>query len=226
MVNRNVRVFELDPSDLMLHVYKPLLKAKGLSGRGETRVSRKIREAIRDVLRDTVKDAFRDGSAPYRTGRGQRAMLGGIRAFGTTFGTLRGHIIGPGYMAAHEQGATIRPRKAKALAIPLPAALRPDGTPKLPGPRSWKNVVNSFIFKSKKTGRAYIAYKNADGKLTLLYSLVEEAQLSKYKGFISRSWEKQKPELLAAIGQAMFYEMGQVDLLSLARVTYKGRSKS
>lgn len=222
----NTRVFEADLSGVVSSVYGPLLKAKGISGRGQSRVARSMRAAIKQALLGTVIRAYRDGSAPYRTGRSRRALLGGVRAFGTSFASLRGHLIGPEYIAAHEEGATIYPKRSRALAIPLPPALRPDGTPKLPGPRSWSNTQKTFIYKSKKTGQAYIAYKAASGRLTLLYALVDSVTLSKHKGFLSRSWDREKPQLIEALGNAILFEMGQVDLLSLARVTYRGRRPS
>ena len=51
-----------------------------------------------------------------------------------------------GEAAVHEHGATIRPRRAKYLAIPLPAALSSRGT-LLRRPRKWKNT---FVAKSRK----------------------------------------------------------------------------
>lgn len=220
---KNVRVFEADLSGVVPGIYAPLLGARGVSGRAQGRIARTVREAIRKALLDTVIDAYRDGSAPYRTGNARNVMRYGVRAFGQTFTGLRGHIIGPDYIAAHENGATILPKKAKALAIPLPAAQRPDGSPKLPGPRSWRNIRRTFIYKSRKTGKAYIAFKGASGRLTLLYVLVDSVTLSKYSGFLARSWERQIPDIVEALGNALFFEMSQVDLLSLARVTYKGR---
>lgn len=221
----STRVFEADLSGVVSAIYSPLLKAKGLSGRGETRVARQVRGAIRQALLETVIRAYRDGSAPYRTGRSRRALLGGVRAFGVSFATLRGHLVGPAYIRAHEEGATITPKRARALAVPLPPALRADGTPKLPGPRSWSNTQRTFIYKSKKTGNAYIAYKNAGGTLTLLYVLVDSVTLSKHAGFLSRSWEIEKFQIIEALGRAILFEMSQVDLLSLARVTHRGRRK-
>jgi len=222
-MSRNVRVFEADLSDTVTAAYRPLLVAKGLSGRGELRIVRRVRAAVKQALLDTLVRAYRDGSAPYRTGRSRRIMFSGIRVFGTTFASLRGHIIGPDYIRAHNEGAVIEPKRAKALAIPLPPAMRADGTPKLPGPRSWRNVQRTFIYKSRKTGQGYIAYKAQSGKLTLLYALVESAQLSKYEGFLDNSWNFEKFQIIETLGAAILFEMGRVDLLDLARVTYRGR---
>ncbi len=222
MVN-NVRVFEADLSEVASRIYGPLLAAKGISGRAQGRIARTVREELREVLKEMVRLAYLDGSAPNRTGRARRTMLQGSRAYGTTVNTLRGHIIGPDYIRAHEEGATIRPKRAKALTVPLPPALRPDGSPKLPGPRSWSNVLNTFIYRSRRTGQAYIAYKNTAGQLTLLYVLVDSVTLSKHKGFLAAKWDLSKPDVMQAFGRAMLFEMSRVDLLALARVTHRGR---
>jgi hypothetical protein len=104
----------------------------------------------------------------------------------------------------------------------MEAAKRPDGTPKLPGPRSWRNIQKTFIFRSKKTQQAYIAYKRPGGGLTVLYVLVDEFTLTKHTGKLIRAWDLEKPSLVEALGRAMLFEMGTVDLLGLARVTYRG----
>lgn len=200
---RNVRVFEVELSDAVASIYRPLLRAQGISGRAETRISRKVREELRSALKDMLVRSYADGSAPFRTGRSRQIMFNGIRAFGANFNSLRGYIVGPDYIRAHNEGATITPKRSRALTIPLPAAQRADGSPKLPSARSWQNVLRTFIYKSKRTGQAYIAYKNSAGELTLLYLLVDEAQLRKYQGFLDRAWDLQKPDILQAFGQAL-----------------------
>ena len=217
---RAVVVFSPDIQSAVNTAYGPLLKASGLSRRAHVRVARKLRKELRTLLHDAILSAYRDGSMPYRTGRGLRSLLGGIRVYGTHILDLRAFVKGPVYLTAHERGATIRPRRAQALTIPLPAALRPDGTPKLPGPRSWRNVRRTFIYVSKKTGRAYIAYGNG-GKLTLLYFLVDEAVLRQHKGFLRDAWNKQSPRFIEALGAAMLFEMRHLDLAKLAGIKYR-----
>lgn len=221
----NVRVFEADLGVVSASIYAPLLAAKGISGRANGRIARAVRIELQKVLREMLVRSYIDGSAPSRTGRSRNIMLNGVRAFGSSVGTLRGHIIGPDYIRAHNEGALITPKSARALTIPLPAAQRPDGSPKLPGPRSWSNIARTFIYKSKNTGQAYIAYKNQAGGLTLLYLLVDSAQLSKYSGYLDKQWDISKPNIMAAFGRAMLFEMSRVDLLSMARVTYRGRGR-
>lgn len=169
-----------------------------LTRRVETVMARDMRAVLATAFINVINDAKRDGSLPTRTGNAYRKLLAGGRVFGTTFASIRGHILGPDYIVAHQRGTLIVPKEAEQLAIPLPAALRPDGTPKLPGPRSWM-MHGSFVFKSKKTGRGYIA-RNVGGRLELLYSFVDEAQLRKHKGFIDRPWSKQLIKLYTAFG--------------------------
>lgn len=221
----NVRVFDVDLSDVTGRILSPLAAAQGLSGRARGRISEKVRDELRIVLREMLVRAYLDGSAPNRTGRSRSIMLRGIRTFGGRGTQVRGHIIGPDFIRAHNEGATITPKRAKALAIPLPPAQRPDGTPKLPGPRSWSNIVKTFIFKSKKTGQAYIAYKNMGGSLVLLYMLVDKVVLKKHSGFLDRQWDISKPSIMEVLGQAMLVEFARVDLLRLARVTTGGRGR-
>jgi len=184
------------------------LSANPLTRRLENRMSVSMRLAILDALRDTVIASKARGTMPFRTGRGYAKMLAGGRAFGSVFRDLRGHIVGPAYMAGHEQGAKITPKRGSSLAIPLAPALRPDGTPKLPGPRSWK-LHGSFVFKAK-SGRKFIARK-AGGVLIFLYVLVDFVQLSKHKGFISKEWERQLPKLYDSFGKIFLQAIQGID---------------
>lgn len=219
MVN-TVRVLDADISNELVRAYAPLIRAVGISIRANNRIARKTREALRDALHETIVKAYIDGSAPHRTGRSRSAMLRGVRAFGSRISNVRGYILGPSYIKAHEDGATITPKNAKALAIPLPAAQRPDGSPKLPGPRSWQNVQKTFIYKSKRTGNAYIAYKDGDS-MVLLYVLVDQVTLSKHKGFLSASFDLRKPDVMEAFGRAMLFEMSLVNLGAIAGLSPK-----
>ena len=218
---RNVRVFEVDLGGFIANVFGSLRRA-AFSGRAEARMAVRMREELQSILTRVISDAIADGSFPFRTGRSAAKLYSGVRVYGTAFNNLKGHIIGPNYILRLEEGGTIYPVESEMLAIPLFSALRPDGTPKLPGPRSWGNIRKTFVYKSKKTGRAYIAYKGADKRLVILYVLVEEVEI-KARRFLRKSWERLKPELMAAFGQIMLAEISRVDLLSLSRVTYKGR---
>jgi len=221
---RNVRVFEVDVGGAILSVFGSL-RRQAVTRRSETAMARRFREKLRDMLTQIVLDAQADGSFPIRTGRAFNITRTGARAFGQTFNSMRGHIIGPDYLLKQEEGGTIRPRSARALTIPLAAALRPDGTPKLPGPRSWQNVRDTFIYTSRRTKRSYIAYEGQGGRLVLLYVLVDSVTFEA-KEFLANAWDKRRSQLMAEFGEIMLAELSQIDLLALARVTHSGKGRS
>lgn len=223
----NVRVIEAELGGLTSRTYGPMRRAKGISGRAERRIAVATREALRTALQNLITRVYLDGSAPRsRSGKARRIMSGGVRAFGTRLEGIRGHIIGPDYIRAQEEGARITPKSARALAIPLPPAQRPDGTPKLPGPRSWQNIRKTFLWKSKRTNQMYIVYQAPDGEsLVFLYALVDEVELGKYKDFLRNGWLKERDIVFEAFGQAMLFEMSRVNLGRLARVTTGGRRR-
>jgi hypothetical protein len=65
---------------------------------------------------------------------------------GTTFGDLTGYISAAFPGIVHEFGATIRPKTAKYLTVPLPAALDANGIPLKKSARDWENT---FVARSK-----------------------------------------------------------------------------
>ena len=84
-----------------------------------------------------------------------------------------------GIANVHERGATITPKRAKYLTIPLPAALTKRGTPIKPNARAWKNT---FILKSKK-GNLLIMQKKGKGDMVPLYVLKKSVKIPKRLGF-------------------------------------------
>lgn len=213
-----VKVFTVDVSAATERAFGRLRKAKGFSGRAQQRMAQAMREAIERRLENVIEDSF-----PVRTGRSKRSS--NARAFGTSFSGLRGQIIGPANIKALNDGAEINPQEGEYLAVPFGEALRPDGTPKLPGPLSWKNIKKTFIYKSKKTGELYVAYKRGDGDdatVVCLYVLLEMATVLPRR-FMDKAWRSQGPALGREFGNIMVSEISRVDLLTLSRVTYKGR---
>lgn len=116
-------------------------------------LSRELRTFLMGIVAELVR---RHGSGwpagtttttlSHRSGRMIESLQQGVAVSGTTLGTLTGTIRATDYARAHEYGAVIRARSSMFLAIPLPAALNADGTPKLPSPRMWRNT---FVAKSK-----------------------------------------------------------------------------
>jgi hypothetical protein len=225
MAKGKTTVFEPNIGTTIARIARP---AK-ISGAAEARIMRQVRGELDGILKKVVVEAFTlPGGFGIQTKSAFNSMrYTGVRVFGTTFNTLRGHILGPYYIRRMEEGGTIEPRNAMALAIPMPAALRPDGTPKLPGPRSWLNIKKTFIWVKKSTGRAFIVYKNPKGSqyaMTFLYVLVEEAEVRQNPA-LGRAWDRNKGDLIQTLGRAMTLEFGTTDYLSLAKLTYKGRKK-
>lgn len=80
-------------------------------------------------------------------------------------------------LAMSEFGGTIKAKGKKYLAIPLPAALKADGTPKRKSARHWKSAR---VIKSK-TGNLVIVDQR-HGRLIPLYVLRRKARIPKRLG--------------------------------------------
>jgi hypothetical protein len=83
-----------------------------------------------------------------------------------------GFIGGMSYLKTHEFGGVLRPVRASALTVPLPPALKADGTPKRESARHWPNT---FIYTSKN-GHRLIAHL-VDDQLENLYVLKDEVRI-------------------------------------------------
>lgn len=208
MVSPLVRLLEIDTAILGRSI-SAAINASGISKRAEGRIADATKDAMRKAYVKMLLDAFADGGV--RTGNARNIMRASIRVFGSrNISNIRGYVLGPSYIQAQNDGAKILPKKSKALAIPLDAALRPDGSPKLPGPRSWANIRRTFIYKSKRNNRAYIAYNNGpDGRLVLLYALVDSVQLSSNKGFLDRAFATHVPDVANAFAEAFVIELAR-----------------
>ena len=162
--------------------------------------------AYKEWLTEVAMVAARD--FPVRSGRGQRALQSSARVTGgRTFESIRGYFLVDSRIAVPEYGATVLPRNAKKLALPLPAALRADGSPKRLGPNSWRSL-GTFIYKSKKTSQLYIAYRNKKG-LVLLYILVDRATIPG-KRYIRSAFDRELPKLYAAFYAILEKQIEQV----------------
>lgn len=81
-----------------------------------------------------------------RTGAGANALANAFTR--TRRGMIEGVISLPFHMVQQEFGAVITAKRSY-LSIPLPAALKPDGTPKKRSAREWRNT---FVVKGKRGG--------------------------------------------------------------------------
>lgn len=81
-----------------------------------------------------------------RSGQGLDDILASITSKGNRDG-VEASIAARGYMAIHETGGTITPKRSKYLTIPLPAALDKRGMPIHSSARDWPNT---FVQRSKR----------------------------------------------------------------------------
>jgi hypothetical protein len=163
-----------------------------------------------------LADVARVTSMRYakRSGKSAAEIYSSARVRGgNRLDSIRGYFLVSPAIAANEYGAIITPKDAQALAIPLPAALYPNGMPKRRGPNSWRNL-GTFIYKSKKTGKAYIAYRRKEApkgeyKLVLLYVLVDRAEI-KPKRTLRNTYDEMTPKLYAQWADILKEEIDKV----------------
>lgn len=155
-----------------------------------------VRSVLERYMRGVVKSVQDRTSRAYPSGTSRAGAFPGTlsRRSGTLYASLspeRIKVTGKGaddiavsftltgIAVVHENGATITPKRAKYLTIPLPAALNANGTPKLPNARAWKDT---FIIKSKK-GNLLIVQKSGRNGITPLYVLKKSVTIPKRLAF-------------------------------------------
>jgi hypothetical protein len=142
-----------------------------------------ISEELRSYL-DSVAEALatRHGKAwpggtsantlSKRSGHLIEAISESVKVEGTTIATVSGTIAIPANRAIHEKGGVLKPKQAKYLTIPLPAALDSKGIPLKKSAKDWENT---FIIKSK-AGNLLIVQKQGI-QLVPLYVLKTEVYI-------------------------------------------------
>jgi hypothetical protein len=133
-----------------------------------------------------------------RSGRGLQSIVESIKVTGDKPSDIQGHIGGVFYLRTQEFGATIRPKKAKYLAVPLPSALNENGVPLRPGPRDWENT---FV-KMSKSGHLMI-FRKLGKDIIPLYILLKEVTIPPRLGM--------RDTLNAGMGA--FVDMAMADML-------------
>lgn len=120
-------------------------------------------EGIAEAMAQRHGNPWPGGTSPttlsVRSGEGIQSIRDSVKVIGSTLNDLQGEIGAKFPMSVHEEGATITPKKAKFLTIPLPAALNANGTPKKASARDWDNTFvarskagNLIIFRKEGTG--------------------------------------------------------------------------
>jgi|GEM_PF-3168942 hypothetical protein len=132
------------------------------------------------------------GGLQSRSGTGVEALQNGLTR--RKNGAVEGVIAVPFYMSLQEFGGTIR-ASGRHLAVPLPAALNPDGTAKKMGPRSWHNAT---VIQSKR-GNLLIVLRQGR-KLVPLYVLKKAVRIPPRLG-LAKEMKRQAPALQKDIVQ-------------------------
>jgi len=132
-----------------------------------------LRQFLDDVAQAMVErhsNPWPSGTTPQtlskRSGKLLQSIVSSVNVRGTTFTTIQGFIGGSHIARVQEFGATITPKRAKFLTVPLPAALNENGTPKKQKARDWKNT---FVAKSK--AGSLIIFQKRGASIIPLYVL-------------------------------------------------------
>lgn len=133
-----------------------------------------------------------------RSGGLYRALLSSYDVrHGSKIESVVGEIALPKKYVVHETGAIITPKKAKYLTIPLPAAMRANGTPIKPSARDWDNT---FVAKSKK-GNLLIFRKTTSG-IVPLYALKKQVKIPPRLGLVN-TMQARLPAMIDRMFEAM-----------------------
>lgn len=179
----------------------------------ESRLVPELKIALGNFVEDVITQTFATTSIKSRTGKMKKSVEEGYRVYGSKISNIRAVYRALPYVLAHEYGAIIRPTRARVLTVPLPAALRADGTPKFRSPRSWKRY-GTFSYTSKETGQGYLAYKNARGELVLLYMYLDRVRIRPRLG-LRKTHYKMLHELMRQWGLIIADELANIDIFSL-----------
>lgn len=136
-----------------------------------------------------------------RSGALTQSILDSVRVEGSSFENLTGYIGAAFPGTVHEYGATIRPKKAKYLTVPLPAALDKRGIPKKRSAREWENT---FVAKSKAGN--LIIFQRRRSRIVPLYVLRTEVTIPPRLG-MRTTIEKGLPYFVDKAADAMVRAM-------------------
>lgn len=170
---------------------------------------------LRRFLKSSMGELAQRHSNPYsgperqpdrplrrRSGGMYRALLSSYEVRnGSKIESVEATIGLPSKYAMHERGATITPKKAKYLTIPLPAALRANGTPIRPSARDWDNT---FVGRSKK-GNLLIFRKTSTG-IVPLYALKTQVKIPARLGLVP-AMEARLPAMIDRMFETMLDSM-------------------
>ncbi|MBY0560003.1 hypothetical protein [Hyphomicrobium sp.] len=138
---------------------------------------------LKDFLQSVAQALADRHSSPWPGGTGKQTLsrrsgnltasiLGSVRVEGTAWANIEGHIAAAFPGVVHEYGATIRPKSAKFLTVPLPAALDGRGVPLKRSARDWQHT---FVAKSRAGN--LIIFQRRGSSVVPLYVLKTEVKI-------------------------------------------------
>lgn len=199
--------------------------------RGETEVRKRLTVALRDTGREFTarfqKRHLRGNTGPSRVGRrtGNLAKAFNFRVQGKSLSDLS-LIIGfgppvvsawPGgaerYAGSHLEGATIRPKRGKFLAIPVADGLTARGVPRFASLRDVPDV--DFVPHLFKSGMGFLAIQDTGGGQGNLMALLLRRVTIPKRLYLHESFD--------AIGRPMLFRRMDKALDGAAKSLEKGR---
>lgn len=154
-----------------------------------------VRKLLRQYMEGVVKSVKARTVVPYPAGTSAPGQFPGslsrrsgklsasltperIQVKGGSINSTEVSFTLTGIASVHERGATIRPKRAKYLTIPLPPALDSRGVPKEVNARAWQNT---FVQRSRK-GNLLIFQKRGQG-IVPLYVLKKSVTIPRRLNF-------------------------------------------
>jgi len=201
--------FNIPPS--ARKAFAPLVKNRLIAM--ERRIVPRMKVAMLNFMDDVVAESLARTKLSQVTGDLAKSLYHGTKVTGSRLDTLAGVYRGASYATILEYGGVIRPVNARVLTIPLPDALRADGSPKFRSARSWKRF-GTFSYTSKRTGQGYLVYKNKAGELVFLYMYVEKSVVRPKLG-LRKAHSANMGDLMAAWGNIVATEMANLDIMSV-----------
>lgn len=174
---------------------------------------REFLDSVAEALANRHAGAWPGATTPKtlsrRSGSMINSILSSVKVDGQTFDTIRGTIGGSMVARVQEFGATITPKKAKFLTIPLKAALNSNGTPIKKSAREWSNT---FVAMSKAGN--LIIFQRRGAQVVPLYVLKTSVTIPPRLGmkttldvglpyFVDRTMDRMVKEVLAQTGGSL-----------------------
>lgn len=159
----------------------------GKMGKNINKLPRELEKVLKEYLTEVRKALIQRHSKAFSNpanapATGEKNLLrrsGGIKDIriftsrgGKDLGAVAGGMIVPFPISVHEEGTTVRAKRAQFLTIPLPAALDSRGIPLRPNARSWENT---FVQRSKRGN--LLIFQKRGASIVPLYLLKREVRL-------------------------------------------------